>query len=612
VTSKSAPIDYRQTFLRRHVGRQLALDASQSWWEGIQAFRDLRLPGTARAELSLEAFLYGGGPAALPVLHHPVPIQRGESETQFLDLVDLLSSQRLSAPASRSSPLGSIVLEGPGGSGKTISLYRAFFACFRPSDRAASPPLAGYCPCWIHCKPNATWADWTDALAFAAFGEAASAIPAVQIRTWVRRGPPLLLLCDLDAIPAAERVNVVTKLRQFCEEQHNDPERPTRCVVAWSGSDVNVRSLLDEPHFSRCYLRPWSRAVADGYATAWRQVALLAAPDSESGPVKLYPDELRPSLVHRFLTQQHRCAEPVTRGQLVHAVVNSLRGEIRATAAGLAQAMNPGPQITLNASYDYFALAGTTRLATRLLHGPVLADHLVRDEIDTLLRIPQWASVAWYPPDTDPPWWVRLGRLYYDNTRLPESALHLFVRLVLERSPFLRTETDAVRFLDCMAEYFEGVMATRFFEGPFQPDWSADVEVRDEDWAPAVLCRWTVHPERFAGAAFLLGGMLTAQDVRAILGRYLRSRGRDQRRGALPRLLPLLHSLLRGWLPQQRQDRFLSAFDNALEAEQHTSEPEVVGSLRAWFEDHAHEHTPEFDRLAGLGRRRVSRQEQPL
>src|SRR5262249_3554772 len=123
------------------------------------------------------------------------------------------------------------------------------------------------------------------------------------------------------------------------EQQCMPPGCRSRCVIAWSGHDPHLRTKLKAPLFSQWHLRDWPMDKAEGYEAAWRSANPLQTDDSASLLSGNYPDDLRPSLVHRFLAMHQRCPKPVTRGKLFHFVVDSLREEIREFAVDLAQHM---------------------------------------------------------------------------------------------------------------------------------------------------------------------------------------------------------------------------------------------------------------------------------
>jgi hypothetical protein len=250
---------------------------------------------------------------------------------------------------------------------------------------------------------------------------------------------------------------------------------------------------------------------------------------------------------------------------------------------------------------DSWALALATRLALPFYHGPQRRRDLSEDELQSYVRSPDWPKADWHPRGPAPWSWTQPAPgdycPYFQNP--PDSPPHAgdwLCGLVRERSPFLRGGGRAVRFVGGLADYFEGVMATRFWKRPFQPLLGA--AVRDEHWHRAVLYRWGHAPERFTRAARLLGGVLVADDLCRLLKCYLRSRTAPP----VPRLLPLLEAVLSGARTAfAGEDRVTAAWTGLRDLlDQNVPEEEVVGKLRDWFEQSAPEYLNEYCRLAGL------------
>jgi hypothetical protein len=603
------PGQYRKTFLRHHVERVRGFRVGcDHWAEEVEALRDLEALNAAPDRLTLDWFLFGDGAGGSRPLYLPVPLKPDGPgpEHRVSDLVELIRTEFRAAPGSPRRWRG-VLVEGPGGSGKTVSLYRAFFACFRPGPSEASPPLAGFIPCLIDHIPDRNCASWEGLIAGIASEGLGTRFSSDQVSSWVEHSPPLLLLCDLDNIPIARRQAVVRWLNRFCEEESRGRHRRSCCVIAGSALDPSLRLPRQDRRFARYRPEPWTTASALSYAACWRSAVSQWAPGPEGPSIEalIGKRERLPGFVQQTLVLSNLPKGPLTEGVLVNAWVDSRRELLESQAVKFSDLTEVGGQ-----EIDGLILALTTRLALPLYHEDDVREELSGDEAANLIRAPAWPDAPWHPSGhADWPWTEPSEGDYCPYFRNPPSpgrnmASELF-ELVRVRSPFLRGRGRCIRFVGELSDYFEGVMATRFWKRPFQPPLSA--RVLDAGWHSAVLRRWERHHERFTQAALLLGGVLTAEDLRRLLGCYLRRLGgRGDRQPVpvpvpdLPRLLPLLAAVLEGWQPEDHEDGFLRAAHQKLRDlwQRDVREEEVFSQLHEWFRP-SDEFMAEFRRLAG-------------
>jgi len=591
------PFDYRTTFLRRHIASVLALHAADGAWEHVQALDDLAagVPEIDLPTFTLERFLFGG--AGWPTLYQPVPIERRPDEPRapkgrFTDLVALLAGQR-AAP-----PLPGVVVEGDSGAGKTVALYRAFFSCFRGPQLGADVPLLGYCPVWVHVDSTPSPTTLEQILANAAGPDV---IRPAQIRTWLSYSPPLLLLCDLDAVPLNSRGYIIDALLEFCWSQSKSSGR-SRCVLACGGTDPAVREWLrgrDRQYFHRYGLHEWKDDAVAGYTRAWNAVQNRSSPTphtpTRGDATATIPEDRLPGLIHQYLiVPDPPAGQPRTDGWALHRWVEERRQRLHDRRSHGPEPVGPGEKPE---TPSRLALAGATRLAVRLSHGPACAGLLRIQQVEFVLKYPDLDGAPWALPDVDPPFWGRIGNLYFTNTCSDPKWSNWFVRVVRERSPFLRIAGDELRFVGWLGAYFEGVRATRFWLDPDLPpmDLSGPIRapVANRDWHPAVLHRWGRDPERHLKAARLLGGVLAAEDLWRLLCGYLASLGLSVAPPPeRPRVLPLICELLEGWRPFAQGNAVLhavlSGLDHLLRC--NVREEEVLSALDEYMQG-----TPFYD-----------------
>src|SRR5206468_278645 len=95
------------------------------------------------------------------------------------------------------------------------------------------PRLAGLLPCWLRVPTRLPSGDLPEGLLLKAAGLQGGARPAAVL-DWLKYGPPLLVFCDLNAVPEPNRQPVAEALHHMQGELQSKLGRHDhRCVVAY-------------------------------------------------------------------------------------------------------------------------------------------------------------------------------------------------------------------------------------------------------------------------------------------------------------------------------------------------------------------------------------------
>jgi hypothetical protein len=576
------PVPYGQTFLRRHVARELTctedvlalgelrrrvLDAWYNQGGGDPARRDAVLD----QRLTLARYFHDDRGdyrlyISLRVLPRSEPLRRHPRLDGLKDLTDLI--QRLDpgdslAPASGGLPPG-VVLTARSGGGTTVAAIKAFCDCVLGDP----PPLAGLLPCRVPVNPDLPVFEWAKrqcqkpggglpdvlgtigadvvetlileaALADADADADADPDPATRA-DWLRFGPPLLLVVDLNLYGPIERAVLARSLSRYQRKYSTH-----RCLVAYrfvSGSDealaeLSAAAVGDEPAFGLYDLEPVDPDQAEEcVANVWRveqelldQLGLAPPTETPVAPLRRLPgwhvssaggggreESLHlittPLLMH-FLASlsDAEVLEVETLADLYRTVIDRHLRPERASDNLRTAGLTPE---TIVVALTRVALVMLARNTLRLDYAAY----------QRLLEQPD-GNPSWWPDD---PFWLE-GQPPYYFQRFDSGDAQALLGFAL-----LRREGNQVGFLhDSFVSAFAGIQALRFHEKPGVP---LPDEPLAAGWYPAVLKRLLSQPTAWLLPAEFLGGVLSSAAFEELALRLVQADPTPE----LPRLLQRL------------------------------------------------------------------------
>ena len=542
------PIDYRQTFLRWHVPTELDPLAEREeggFREEILALDSLRrrlgqmFPNAAADihRLTSRRRFFRTMPDK-PWLYLPVRVRSlSEIGKEYADLTDLLC-------ATKTSRRG-VLLTARSGAGKSTAMLKAYFDCLVGRD----PRLGGRLPCYLrqlHSAREKKEANYQVILDLLADAARLPSRPSVeQIEQWLCYSPPLLLFLDLNAADDDLRRLLREAIIRFSEHF----EGRHRWVVAYRAADrdATLNYLTQTDWFGAYDLRHLEYTDAEKYLGNLQQfesrlVKVLArrfgqpanrptaaAPIDAAKLRELFArygnesDGLisTPLLMHFVsVIGIERAAQVESLAQLYEEIVEDYLdrdyGKLgdKATTpyaevvrdSGL---MNAEGRITLKTAMVRVALAilaagsGTRLKAPAKLSAYVVLDRLLADPH-------KFRQPDWWPTD---PWW-RTGRYFRDSD---QNALPPQARRAIQEFSFLRRDGDELGFLHDSFLYYFAALALRCREEPEIDLCELGAGPVRADWCRKAVARMHPAPESWRLPALFLGGMLTPEELRALL-----------------------------------------------------------------------------------------------
>ena len=516
-----------------------------------------------------------------------------------------------------------IVLIARSGAGKTAAAFKAFFDCLEPElveipdsggkTSSGSPALAGYMPCWTtidpdvpaikdalkHHSADAVGSEVVEQLIARAYtvvtglGPDDAARWANVVHAWLNTpaAPKLLAFFDLNAASASIRQIVAQALVTF---QRTYGQTGHRCVVAYRSTEAD-----------------------DGVMTTLRAGNVFSAYEMDP----LWSDQARQYVEAFPRFEQHAldCASTATGFTLAPAAVDPEELERRRALVDQIEQYCVGHESLISTPLLMHFVSRLSsddlqhiRNATDL-YGQVLRRLLVRNEIlygDTMppclrgedgRKLAQIAAVRialaihaggsgnttcscgeferalTQPRRRDWPWrervakdWLKspyFNRLFCCPKNSADKTTPDEVGDVREYSLFhgngkaIGFLHDSVLYFCCAyaLRYWEGPSgAENYHEGPGQPAVLADPQA----WASKAAQRMLADPQHWVWPAAFLGGMLDAEQLKALVGVVLES-------APAPGVPAMLLSLLRGAGSVSEKDDVLRPVLRFLDREQH-------------------------------------------
>jgi len=606
----TALFDFRQTFLRKHLARELRETAE------VLALEELnKIKGAC---LTIRDFFYRGLPE--DSLYIPVPVlplgdevgglparyfAKRRPKDQGVPIFDL--TYALDALRECDIP-GGIYLRSRSGAGKTVAGLAALCDCFfGPGPQGVQthdgPRLAGFLPCRLRTgnvfkgvrdrfarfksdKKRQSWFDKQVRAAGSGFIEDMLLATAdwtgegrkSSLQEWLKAGPPLLIFVDLNAMGEVERRLTAASLVKFQEESAAAGHRvvvtyrsATLDAVHTTLSGCRLLHLFDlEPltpwqaaEYLRTYRRkaakrsgtPVSEAALDEEATALRQFIEDHVTDDES----LVSTPLLMHLVTLISGTELAQGKVRTLSNLYDRVVHrffeqdfcrTLTGEVPRLFADGAPGGPEGNFVTAMCRAALAILAGGESNTRLTGDDPTTA----KDVLDQLWELPDvprlWSGGPRWHPTTE--WWLKDGP-YYGPKAVGFDEAH---RKELFRRTLLHEDGGSFRFLHDSFIYYFAALAVR---GYCRASWNHarnDIEGESHPWYEHTAARLHETPRAWASAAEFLGGMLQPGEMSDLAFRMLIAAPKDGWPTVLIRLL--------GGRRQEPEDAVIADIDYAL------------------------------------------------
>ncbi len=575
---------YRTTFVRGHVGPQLtaadevlavkllAGDLGRELGRGLTVAERALLLDEFFGREEPERRLY----LPLALQPHPADADQPALPREYLTcLTEYLARPPRGAPG--------VLLAARSGAGKTAAGVKAFRDCVVSARGADRPPLADRLPVRLRlsglsavaatlanlrstadAKPDAArrWAGQVDSpiiveeLLLDAAGLDA---PPEVLRQWLRHGPPLLLFLDLNTAESdAVRLAAARSLRRFQEEY---APLGCRCVVAYRSTeagDAAVSALRERRQFRTFDLAPVDADAAVAYLRHLRRFEADAYLHFDRTPPRR-DVERECRTLEEFVRRHAANRESLISTPLIMELVATLRpGDVeairslsdlyeRVTAALLVrQGMDSeGDQDRATAAMVRLALAIVAR-------GPTATRLDGRRSFLNLLEHPEYGRRGEHP-------WHPAGRFWHGSADVPcpyySGAIQPAQRY---RERTLLAERDgAVCFLHDSFVYHFAACALRYHDGRERPP--AEVGVDPDVWPREAAARIVSQLASWEQPLEFLGGMLSAEQIRALTASLLTAEPHPELARALARLLRGRRSR-----EQERDDPVLRQMERAV------------------------------------------------
>lgn len=569
-------VPWRKTFLRKHLARELAStseilvlrdlpsDKPVTPREFFYAEPDHRLYQPVRVRPISEA------DCSLPEQFHGLLARdypdRNQRPAEVFDLTALLQILR-----DRKDPR-SILLEARSGAGKTVAGLAAMFDCFYADDRPR-PRLDGLLPCVLRLggeegaaaeaiegKAVTAWRFIADSVARSA--GFTSHTDFLQVEQYLRIGPPLLLLVDLNAVDIEKRKVFAGKLSEFLR---SDTARKVghRAVVTYrSHAQDKILERLrevswderrpDDQIYLRVELEPLAPPASFHYLQNLRRVKVRLHDGPEPDDATL---ESEARMVRDLLDRFDHAEGSLVSIPLLLYFVGLVGAKALERATSLAALYNVVVEAFLKRESDAVHAANETltlveqfdeksvrtamsRVALVILAQGVGSTKLTGDQVATvnlnaLFEKPQkvlhrylpGGTTAWIHPNwSDSP---------YIKSTLP-PMLNLETGRGLGEHSFLRRSGSEVGFLHDSFLYYFAAWAIRY---PRDPHSEAFENCIDEIWRQAAIHWWQVNPSLWTETIEFLGGMLPTESVRDLACDMIVTRSQPGWPGLISRLL---------------------------------------------------------------------------
>ncbi|MEQ8637465.1 MAG: hypothetical protein RIC33_21615 [Gimesia maris] len=497
----------------------------------------------ARKLLNPQTFFYGLPDQSANYsdtrLYLPVPLRNhSELSLRYKELSELLSD------LDQQGISQGIILVGDSGGGKTTALLKAMNDCLFAREHEEVPLLNGFLPCRLQCDLEELQPDdvLEQLLLYSARLPYDNYDYIKRVKKYLERGPKLLLLCDLNAVPLKNRNQVVEALRNIqsrVSQKHADSFPHHRVVIAYRSTRLDDGLLIDltegnNPLFQTYELETLNARQACGYIENLRRVesivyehCSLAPPvrdvNSESQKLNDFTNRFTsngetlvslPLLMHFVsVLSGAELSKVQTIADLYDYVVNRMLDYNRHLYA------TKMPAILKGRSGNTIIRALMTRIALAILgQGENEVKINVQKCRRLLSRPEQYTTFEPLWPLSDSPYedlWDVENCLYYRNVDpLPESRMTTQEQDGILEFTLLRCENMSIGFLhDSFIYFFAGYQAlwdwgaSEIESGPFY----------NKKWYEITAYRLSSYPKLWTQPVYFLAGKVSSDGFHTLL-----------------------------------------------------------------------------------------------